>query len=58
MDQEQSRDILSVLKDSLKILENDPRPDTPAVAELRRILAGRIEKLEHAKRSIFGRKPR
>jgi hypothetical protein len=58
MDQEQPRDILSGLKDSLKRLESDPRPETPPVAELKRILARRIGKLEDAKRSMLARKQR
>lgn len=57
MDKEWTRDILSVLKESLKRLQSDPRPDTPAVAELKRLLSQRIGKMEDAQRTVFARKP-
>lgn len=50
-------DILTVLKSTLRKIERDPRPDTAATLELKRVLTQRIGRLEDARKSLLTQKP-
>lgn len=47
-------DLLQVLRITLRKIDSDPAP-TPSIVDLRRILVGRIEKMQAAQRTLVHR---